>query len=200
MGNKNYEELLSIQTEEEQKGFNQSFHYHRYEPTPYHYLVELFDQYELTKEDRVVDFGCGKGRLNFLIHYLFQATVIGIEFNEAFYQEALKNRDRYCKKRKNGKDKIYFQHCKAEEYVIHPLDSHFYFFNPFSFPVFIKVINNILRSVAENNRKVDVILYYASNDYQYFLDNHSSFRRKATYFLAESEHDAHERFLIYETI
>ncbi|WP_445489985.1 methyltransferase domain-containing protein [Niallia sp. 03133] len=200
MDDKYYEGLLHIQTQEEQRGFNKSFQYHRYEPTPYHYLTRLFDQYEIKKNDRIVDFGCGKGRLNFFLHYFFQATVIGVEFNVVFYYEALKNRDSYCKKRKSGKEKIHFHLCKAEDYAIHPLDSHFYFFNPFSFPIFVKVINNILHSIDENKRRIEVILYYASTDYQYYLDNHASFRKKAVYLLEEHPQDEYEKFLIYETI
>ncbi|MFT8323397.1 MAG: hypothetical protein ABF649_21280 [Bacillus sp. (in: firmicutes)] len=63
----------------------------------------------------------------------------------------------------------------------------------------IQVINNILRSVSENNRQVEIILYYASEDYQFYLDNHSSFNRKATIALASIEKDGNEKFLIYET-
>ena len=84
MKEKYYDELLNIKTEGEQVGFNESLHYHRYEPTPYVALEILFKQYELKSTDRIVDFGCGKGRLNFYIHYLFNSSVIGIEMNETF--------------------------------------------------------------------------------------------------------------------
>ena len=49
----------------------------------------------------MVDFGCGKGRLNFYIHYFFHATVVGIEMNEIFYQEAIENLNRYLEKSQN---------------------------------------------------------------------------------------------------
>lgn len=62
----NYDEMLNIKTEGEQKNFNDSLHYHRYEPTPYSALEHLFKKYALKRNDRIVDFGCGKGRLNFL--------------------------------------------------------------------------------------------------------------------------------------
>ncbi|MEH7612983.1 SAM-dependent methyltransferase, partial [Gottfriedia acidiceleris] len=71
MDDKYYDNLLNIKTEGEQKGFNESFHYHRYEPTPYSALQQLFKQYILSNNDRIVDFGCGKGRLNFYINSLF---------------------------------------------------------------------------------------------------------------------------------
>ncbi len=44
-----YDELFNINTCEKQKGFHDSLHYHRYEPTPYSALEQLFSQYEVIK-------------------------------------------------------------------------------------------------------------------------------------------------------
>ena len=90
-----YDKLLNIHTTEKQKGFNKSAHYYRYEPTPYSALEDLFKDYHLKSSDHIVDFGCGKGRLNFFINYLFDATVSGIEMNEIFYMEAIDNLNHY---------------------------------------------------------------------------------------------------------
>ena len=68
MNEKKYETLLNIQTSGEDK-YHTSAKYHRYEPTPYDVLETLFNHYQLTKNDHIVDFGCGKGRLNFYIHH-----------------------------------------------------------------------------------------------------------------------------------
>ena len=65
-----YDKLLNIKTGEDQKEFSQSFHYHRYEPTPYSALEILFKEYELKSSDRVIDFGCGKGKIQ-LFYQLF---------------------------------------------------------------------------------------------------------------------------------
>lgn len=175
MKEKDYEKLLHINTEGHQQGFHKSLHYHRYEPTPYAYLELLFSEYTLRSSDHVVDFGCGKGRLNFFIHHFFQAAVTGIEFNELYYQDALKNRTTYSCNRINSMEKIHFQLCKAEEYEIAPLDNRFYFFNPFSIQIFIKIINNILYSLEKNKRDAEIILYYPSDEYCLYLDNHPSF-------------------------
>ncbi|MGJ7919045.1 class I SAM-dependent methyltransferase [Neobacillus sp. LXY-4] len=193
-----YDELLNIKTRGEQKGFNQSFHYHRYEPTPYSALETLFNQYELKSTDRLVDFGCGKGRLNFFIHYLFDATVVGIEMNEDFYREAIQNQTNYVKKYKQSKHKIHFLCCLAEEYQIDSLDNRFYFFNPFSIQIFRKIINNILCSVEQFEREIELVLYYVSEDYIYFLENHTSFELKAEIILPHFyDQNSNERFLIY---
>lgn len=194
----NYDELLNIETEGNQRGYNKSFHYHRYEPTPYSALEKLFAEYELTSSDHIVDFGCGKGRLNFFIHHLFQSSVTGVEMNEKLFEEALENKVNYLIKAKENKGKIQFHCCLAEKYEIHPLDNTFYFFNPFTIPIFWKIINNILVSVEEFKREVDVILYYPSEDYIYYLENHTSFELiKEVQLPGLYENNGNERFLIY---
>ncbi len=193
----NYDELLNIETEGNQRGYNKSFHYHRYEPTPYPALENLFAEYELNSSDHIVDFGCGKGRLNFFIHYLFQASVTGVEMNEKLYEEALENKANYLIRAKN-KGEIQFQCCLAEKYEINPLDNRFYFFNPFTIPIFWKIINHILVSVEKYKREVDVILYYPSEDYIYYLENNTLFELiKEIHLPGLYENNPNERFLIY---
>ncbi len=193
-----YDKLLNIKTSQNQKGYHQSFHYHRYEPTPYAALEELFQQYELKKSDRIVDFGCGKGRLNFFIHHFFQSSVVGVEMNDGFYEEAMKNLTNYQVKKKVQRGKITFEHCLAEDYDIHWKDNCFYFFNPFSVQIFMKVINNILVSVETFPRDIEVLLYYSSDDYVHYLENHPLFElRKEIHLSGEYEQNEYERFLVY---
>lgn len=196
-----FDAVLNIKTGGEQKGFSHSLHYHRYEPTPYSALELLFNHFELKSSDHVVDFGCGKGRLIFYIHYLFNASVVGVEMNETFYQEAIENQNRYLRKNKNKKDQIHFHCCLAEEYRINPLDNRFYFFNPFSIQIFRNIIKNILLSMEESEREIELVLYYPSADYIYFLERQTSFEMKAEVLLPPfSEHNPNERFLIYRLV
>ncbi|WP_226672641.1 class I SAM-dependent methyltransferase [Rossellomorea aquimaris] len=193
-----YDTLLNIKTGERQIGFHRSFHYHRYEPTPYEALRELFQHYQLKSSDRVVDFGCGKGRLNFFIHRLFDSSVVGVEMNDEFYEDSMKNLDAYRKKVKVRTGAITFHHCLAEEYDIHPNDNRFYFFNPFSVQVFMKVINNILFSVESFPRDIEILLYYSSDDYVHYLNDHPLFQlRKEVHLTGEYESNEYERFLVY---
>jgi SAM-dependent methyltransferase len=196
-----YDKLLNIRTGGDQKGFNRSLHHHRYEPTPYSALEILFKNYHLNRNDRVVDFGCGKGRLNFFINYLCNSSVVGVEMNEIFYQEAVDNKNSYLKNYRNRNDQISFHCCLAEEYKIDPLDNRFYFFNPFSVQIFINIINNILHSMEESNREIELILYYPSEDYVFFLENQTSFNLKGEVTLPGLyEHNQNERFLIYRLL
>ncbi|MHC0036418.1 methyltransferase [Pseudoneobacillus sp. C159] len=198
MKEQDYDEKLNIHTIEEQQGFHRSFHYHRYEPTPYSALEQLFLQYGFNSNDHVVDFGCGKGRLNFFIHHQFKASVVGIEMNEEFYLQAIDNQRSYMKKMKEIDGKISFYCCLAENYQINPVDNRFYFFNPFSVQIFMNVLNNIMRSVEQYKREIDVILYYPSEDYIYYLENQTSFELvKEVQLEGLYEHNTNERFLIY---
>ncbi|WP_201712671.1 methyltransferase [Rossellomorea arthrocnemi] len=193
-----YDTVLNIKTGERQIGFHRSFHYHRYEPTPYAALEELFQQYELKSSDQVVDFGCGKGRLNFFIHYLFQSIVVGVEMNDTFVEDSMKNLSTYREKVNIKTGSISFRHCLAEDYDIHPKDNRFYFFNPFSVQIFMKVINNILLSVESYPRDIEIILYYSSDDYVHYLEDHPLFQlRKEVSLTGEFEQNEYERFLIY---
>lgn len=196
-----FDKQMNVKTGGDQQGFNKSYHYHRYEPTPYSALEDLFDQYQLKSTDRIVDFGCGKGRLNFFIHYLYDATVIGVEMNQEFYDEALENREHYIKTTENSKDQIQFLCCLAEDYQINPLDNIFYFFNPFSVEIFMNVINKILLSVEKSNRDIDLILYYGSEEYIYYLENSTSFELKEEVILhGLYEQNPYEKFVIYRLI
>ncbi|MFC2947433.1 methyltransferase domain-containing protein [Virgibacillus sediminis] len=191
-----YEEMLNINTAGEQQGYPRSLHYHPYEPTPYSALEALFSRYEVKRTDRVVDFGCGKGRLSFFIHYYCQANVVGVEMNETFYQDALKNRS--CYKKRNQAGTIEFYQGLAQEYPINPHDNRFYFFNPFSLKIFIQTVQNILVSLERYFRKVELILYYSTEEYMFYLDNNTPFELKKEIPLPGlNSKDPYERFLIY---
>jgi len=196
-----FDELMNINTSGHKSEVNHSIHYHPYEPTPYSALVELFKHYEVRESDHIVDFGCGKGRLNFFINFHYQVPVVGIEMNPTFYKEAMKNRENYLKKTKTSKEMIQFQGCLAEQYDIQATDNRFYFFNPFSVQIFMKVLKNILLSLERHKREVDLIFYYASDEYRYFLDEYTPFTLVKEVQLPNLyDKNAYERFLIYRYI
>ncbi|MGM9923626.1 MAG: class I SAM-dependent methyltransferase [Bacillus sp. (in: firmicutes)] len=194
MKDQQYDDLLSIKTTGDQMGFHKSFHYHRYEPTPYSALKLLLEQLNLTSADRVVDFGCGKGRLNFYIHHECQASVVGIEMDEGFYEEAMANLASYGKKHP-ARD-IRFHCCLAQDYEVNRRDNVFYFFNPFSVQIFRCVVDHILLSVEQAPREIMIVLYYPSEDYLFFLDHHSAFERAGEIVLPGR--DENERFVLYK--
>ncbi|MEH7382712.1 methyltransferase domain-containing protein [Bacillus sp. JJ1533] len=199
MDDKYYDAILQVKTGGGQKGFSSSVHYHRYEPTPYVGLAALFEHYHLKDRDRVVDFGCGKGRLLFYIHHHFKSTVVGVEIDKSLYHVAVQNRERYAKGAGIRKADIEIHHCAAQDYKVHPLDNRFYFFNPFSIQVFKHTVSNILQSYEQDPREMEVILYYGSNDYTYFLENNTPFQLKNEIIIPELfEKNTYERFMVYQ--
>ena len=166
-----FEKLLNISTSGNQKNFNEFIHYNRYEP----------------------------GRLNFFLNYFFKCKVTGIEINKYYYEEALENMKNYLSKNK-GHDcsKISFVNCIAEDYEINSKENKFYFFNPFSVQIFIKVVTNIIYSVVDEYRPVDLILYYPSDDYIYYLENYTIFQLiKEIKLNKHYEQDNREKILVY---
>lgn len=192
-----YEGRLNISTAGNQKGFTDSLHHNRYEPTPYELLDRLFESYRLSPGDRLVDVGCGKGRLNFYVHDLFGVESVGVEMNTAFFTEAMENKKRYAKKNKAAEHSIEFYNCLAQDYPIAAQDNKFYFFNPFSVQVFINFINGILQSAETDPRMVEVILFFASQDYNNFLETSTAFQLVREISLPDFHKDPRERFLIY---
>lgn len=170
-----YEKLFNIKTTGEQKGFYESYHYNRYEATSYLALETLFKKYKVTSHDCIVDFGCGKGRLSFYINYYFNSNVTGIEMNNNYFNACINNKKNYLKSYSKQKNKIEFLNQFAEEYTVSSSDNKFYFFNPFSLQIFMKVIKNILLSIEKHPRDIELILYYPSDDYIYYLENYTGF-------------------------
>lgn len=198
MKEQEYEARLHIKTIDVQHLYNAFSHYNRYEPTPYAALDELCAVYPFHPEDTVIDFGCGKGRLNFYLHDRFDCSVIGLEMNGQFYEDALTNQMNYLKKVKKRRGSLQFEHVYAESYPIPVEATKFYFFNPFSVQIFIKVVNHILQSVEQAPRTIDLILYYPADEYRYFLENQTAFEQIEEVRLRdlfEKNHD--ERFVIY---
>ncbi|WP_338472226.1 class I SAM-dependent methyltransferase [Niallia sp. XMNu-256] len=198
MNDQDYDLSLNIKTGEDFLHAHDSIHYHPYEPTPYHGLEILFNEYEVNKQDCVVDFGCGKGRLNFYVHHRFQAKVVGIEMNKRFYQQAIKNLQSYRKKRKVKQGDVTFHCCLAEEYPIEVEDNKFYFFNPFSIKIFRRVINHILMSKEKVDREIDLIMYYGADEYIDFLERETLFQLHQEIIIPGFyPRNPYERFLIY---
>lgn len=195
MSDKWIDQQLNILTSREHEKASSSFHYHRYEPTPYNDLYCLFAEYKPNKHGRIVDYGCGKGRLLFYVHFYQQMKAVGIELDNEILKVAKKNLQMYQKKTPVKAGDMNFVHCLAEKYPVKSIDQTFFFFNPFSIQIFIVVINNILLSYLEFPRGIDIILYYPSEDYIFFLENHTIFELKQEIKLNKKSED--ERFLIY---
>jgi hypothetical protein len=62
----------------------------------------------------------------------------------------------------------------------------------------MNIINNILFSVEKTNREIELILYYVSEDYFYYLENQTAFELKQEVILPDLyDQNPYEKFLIY---
>lgn len=170
--------------------------YNRYEATPYSALKQLFDVYKFDEGDRLVDFGCGRGRVAFYVHNEFKIPVTGVEAHDKTFDEALKNKQTYRKKRQHIKAPITLEYALAEQYEIDEEDNRFYFFNPFSLKIFKRVVMNILKSMKENERTVELIMYYPLPEFKEFLHLSTPFEM-INKIKVNGDHGKYGKFVIY---
>lgn len=134
-----------------------------YDPTPYIVLEELIKLNLIKKEDVLLDYGCGKGRIEFFINNQVGCRVIGLDHSERLLKMASMNLEKYGKT-----DNIVFVHSKAEEY--HPDEANiFYLFNPFSTKIFRQVLRRIEESRDRNPRDIIIFFYYSTIEYKMYL-------------------------------
>ena len=157
----NWDKLLQIQTCGRDEANADEYH-HPYEPTPYSVLERLAESGLIGKDDAVLDYGCGKGRVGFFLSYRTKAKSIGIEYDERIYDSALENR-------KTAKAQATFVLTKAEEYEVPPEVNRCYFFNPFSVEILHAVCARIIESWYAHPREVFLFFYYPADEYISYL-------------------------------
>ena len=137
-------------------------YHHPYEPTPYCVLERLAESGFFGKDDVVLDYGCGKGRVGFFLSHRTKAKTIGIEYDEHIYAGALENQ-------KTAKATAEFVLTRAEEYEVPPDVNRCYFFNPFSAEILHKVMARIIESYYDSPREIYLFFYYPSDEYISYL-------------------------------
>ena len=164
MNNENtWDKLLQIKTTGRDDSNSDQYRY-PYEPTPYGVLERLANSGLIRKKDVVLDYGCGKGRVDFFLSYQTKANTIGIEYDERIYQSAMENQKTVVSKGKSD-----FILARAEEYEVPSQVNRCYFFNPFSVELLRKVMARIIESYYENQREIFLFFYYPSEEYISYL-------------------------------
>ena len=158
-----WDKLLQIKTTGRDDSNSDQYRY-PYEPTPYSVLERLANSGFIRKKDVVLDYGCGKGRVDFFLSYQTKATTIGIEYDERIYQSSLENQ-----KTAISKARTEFILARAEEYEVPSEVNRYYFFNPFSVELLRKVMARIIESYYENPRETFLFFYYPSEEYISYL-------------------------------
>ena len=139
-------------------------YHHPYEPTPYSVLERLADSGLIGKDDVVLDYGCGKGRVGFFLSCRTKAKTIGIEYDQRIYNGALENQRTTV-----SGSKPEFVLTKAEAYQVPRTVNRCYFFNPFSVEILHKVMARIIESWYGSPREVFLFFYYPADDFLAYL-------------------------------
>ena len=158
-----WDKLLQIKTTGRDDSNSDQYRY-PYEPTPYTVLERLANSGFIRKKDEVLDYGCGKGRVDFYLSYQTKAKTIGIEYDERIYESALENQ-----KTAVSRVRTEFILARAEEYEVPSKVNRFFFFNPFSVELLRKVMARIIESYYENPRETFLFFYYPSEEYISYL-------------------------------
>ena len=157
------DKLLKIKTSGRDDSNADQYRY-PYEPTPYAVLERLANSGLIRKKDVLLDYGCGKGRVDFYLSYQTRAKCIGIEYDERIFAAAEENL-----KTSVSAEKVEFRLGNAESFKVLPEVNRCYFFNPFSVEVLRSVMARIIESYYEAPRKILFFFYYPSPEYISYL-------------------------------
>ena len=135
-----------------------------YEPTPYPVLERLANSGYARKGNTLLDYGCGKGRVDFFLSWQLRCRTIGVEYDERIYDKAVENQ-----KTAVSAERTTFKLTDAEHFAVPEPVDRIYFFNPFSLELLRKVFGRILESWYGAPRKILFFFYYPSDEYISYL-------------------------------
>ena len=135
-----------------------------YEPTPYPVLERLANSGYIRKGNMLLDYGCGKGRVDFFLSWQLGCRTIGVEYDERIYDKAVENQ-----KTAVSAERTTFKLTDAEHFAVPESVDRIYFFNPFSLELLRKVFGRILESWYGARRKILFFFYYPSDEYISYL-------------------------------
>lgn len=158
-----WDRLLKIKTMGRDDSNADQYRY-PYEPTPYAVLERLANSGWIRKGDVLLDYGCGKGRVDCYLSYQTRCHSIGVEYDPRIYEAVAANQ-----KTAVSGSRTEFVLADAGAYEVPEMVNRAYFFNPFSVELLKKVVRRILDSWYENPREIRLFFYYPSDEYMAYL-------------------------------
>ncbi|GGD26019.1 class I SAM-dependent methyltransferase [Hyunsoonleella pacifica] len=116
-------------------------------------VKHVLNNLNISETDAILDFGCGKGKMLYVISKYPFRKVDGVEISETLSKTAKKNLT------KLSIDKSTIYNYDARDFKDLSRYNYFYFFNPFPKNVMAEVIKNIEDSYTELPREITIIYY-----------------------------------------
>ncbi len=154
-----WDKLLKIKTSGRDDSMANHINY-PYEPTPYTVLERLAGSEYIGKHNTLLDYGCGKGRVDFFMAYQTGCRSIGIDYDERLVRAAQKNKEKAV----TG-SRVQMIQANAVSFAVPREVDRCYFFNPFSVEVLQGVMGRICESYYVNPREIQLFFYYPSDEY-----------------------------------
>ena len=169
-----WDKLLGIKTTGRDDSISDLTRY-PYEPTDYRVLEMLAGTEYIGKNNTLLDYGCGKGRVSFFLSAQTKCHSIGIEYNPRLLERARANQE----SARRG-HLVTLMLGDAVDFVVPPKADRAFFFNPFSLDILRPVMMNLLTSCREFPREMLLFFYYPSEFYSEYLDSLSAISRIET--------------------
>ena len=158
-----WDKLLKIRTTGRDDSRSDQYRY-PYEPTPYSVLERLANSGYIRKKNVLLDYGCGKGRVELFMAYQTRCHAIGIEYDDRIFETACENKNSGI-----SGERTTFLLENAEHYQVPTEVDRVFFFNPFSIEILRKVIAAVIASCYENPRELLLFFYYPQDEYISYL-------------------------------
>ena len=188
-----WEQVLQIKTTGRDDSRSDAEH-HPYEPTDYCVLERLANSGYITKQNTLIDYGSGKGRVSIFMANQTRCHSIGIEYDERLYERAVINGESPA-----AKKRVSFVLGDAATFILPDNADRCFFFNPFALHTIKRVLGNIFDSLYHHPREILLFFYYVNEEVENFLNNHVRLEAEESIQCSDlfQETDEKERILVY---
>lgn len=188
-----WEQVLQIKTTGRDDSRSDAEH-HPYEPTDYCVLERLANSGYIKKQNTLIDYGSGKGRVSIFMANQTRCHSIGIEYDERLYERAIMNGESPA-----AKNRVSFVLGDAATFTLPDNADRCFFFNPFALHTIKRVLGNIFDSLYHHPREILLFFYYVNEEVENFLNNHVRLEAEQTILCDDlfQDNDEKERILVY---